>query len=388
MTYTWLEISRTAFYKNIENITRVLNNVACKNAASSREHKNLKLGIVLKADAYGHGLVPIAQLAQENPDIDYLFVASTSDALHLRALGITKPLCAMAYCDSDYKDVVQHDIEVVVYDLETVQALDAAARMVGKPARVHLKIDTGMHRLGICANDVVSFVESLKKYPHVTLVGCMTHVCDADNAAPDALVFTQHQLALFDAAVEKVRAAVPTVEHVHACASGTTIFSQNYSLVRSATNVFGYFKPNIQRTRFGALEVPFQLEPLLTWKANIIHIKDVPVGASVGYGRTVTVKRPTKVAVVPVGYFDGYPRALSNNSVAYVRGIMVPVIGIVSMNMCMFDVTDVSAVSVHDDITLLGNLPGITADDLAKKSGTINIDILTGLHASIKRIIV
>jgi alanine racemase len=390
MTHTWLEINRTAFYKNIANIKHVINAVAHNNAThgNAEQQKSLKLGIVLKADAYGHGLVPMAQLAQEHPDIDYLFVASTSDALRLRALGLRKPLCTMAYCDSDYNDVVQHDIDVVVYDLEIVQALDTAARNVGKPARVHLKIDTGMHRLGIFPDDVVSFLDSLKQYCHVTVVGCMTHLCDADNAAPEALAFTQRQLAYFDAVIEKVRAAAPTVEHVHACASGTTIFSKNYSLVRTATNAFGYFKPNLQRTRFGALDTQFQLEPILTWKAKIIHLKNVPVGGSVGYGRTVTVQRSTKIAVVPIGYFDGYPRALSNNSVAYVRGAMVPVIGIVSMNMCMFDVTDVPDISVHDDVMLMGNLPGITADDLAKKSGTINIDILTGLHASIKRIIV
>lgn len=381
MTYTWLEISRTAFYKNIKNIKNVLHAVAHK-------QKGLKLGLMLKADAYGHGLVPMAQLAQEHADIAFLFVANTSDALKLRALGISKPICAMAYCDSDYNDVVKNDIDVVVYDLEAVQALDAAADNVGKPARVHLKIDTGMHRLGIFPDDVISFLESLKKYSHVAVVGCMTHLCDADNASPEALVFTQQQLALFDTVIEKVRTQFPELEHIHACASGTTLFSQNYSLVRVATNAFGYFKPNLQRTRFGVLDAQFNLEPILTWKARIIHLKEVPVGGSVGYGRTVTVQRPTQVAVVPVGYFDGYPRSLSNNSVACVRGVMVPVIGIVSMNMCVFDVTDVPDVSVHDEVVLMGNVPGITADDLAKKAGTINIDILTGLHASIKRIIV
>ena len=194
MAHTWLEISRSAFYKNIENIIRVVNNV---------EHTphSLKLGLVLKADAYGHGLEPMAQLAQEHADIEYLFVASTSDAIRLRALGISKPICAMAYCDSDYHDVVKQAIDLVVYDQETVHGLHEAAASLGMVARVHLKIDTGMHRLGIYPTAVSAFVASLNQWPSVKIVGCMTHLCDADNAAPDALAFTQQQLERFDAVV-------------------------------------------------------------------------------------------------------------------------------------------------------------------------------------------
>lgn len=389
MVHTWIEISREAFFHNIKNIKQLIGDV--------------KLGVVLKADAYGHGLSQMALLAQEHHAIEYIFTALTSEALVVRASGVTKPLCVLVCCDSSLDDVLSNDIDLVCYDVSLLEDLNKTAQKLQKQARIHLKIDTGMSRLGILPKEIFSSLEKIQQYSHIKLVGIMTHLCDADNRSEDSVVFTQQQLTLFDQLVAEISAILPySLEVVHACASaGTVFFAPQCSLVRIgecaygaqrlvrvATNMFGYYKPNVQKERLNDVGLSLSLRPILTWKTRIIQVKEVPEGSVVGYNRTHITTQLTKIAVVPIGYFEGYPRALSNCGIMMVRGCTVPVIGRVSMNMCMLDVSHIEGVSVDDEVIIMGDYPGMTADEIAAKIGTINLDIFTNMHSAIRRSIV
>lgn len=389
MNHTWLEISSSAFTDNIVNIKNVIGGV--------------KLGLMLKADAYGHGLVQMAQLAQVNPNIEYIFVTFAGEALQLRTLGITKPICVLVLCDTDLEKVIANDIEMVLYDRAYMIDVMRAAHKVGKAARIHLEIDTGMSRLGMLPEEALAFLEELKHYPQLKTVGLMTHLCDADDPSPESLAFTQQQLDCFDEVICKVPIHIAhTLEIIHACASaGTIFFHNNFSLVRIgelnhgyrrlvrvATNAFGYYKPVTQRARLAASNITCDVRPIMTWKTRIIQLKKIPMASFVGYNRTYCTRRETVIAVLPIGYFDGYSRALSNIGSVLVRGCYAPIIGRVSMNLCTIDVTDVPGVNLYDEVILMGDYVGITADDLAHKTGTINLAILTSIHPSIQRIII
>lgn len=389
MRHTWIEISREAFYHNIDQIKQLIGAT--------------RLGVVLKADAYGHGLRQMAMLAQEHPSVEYIFTALTSESLSVRATGVTKPICTLVCCDTSLEEILAHDIEVACYDAIGLTTLINAAKKLGKRARIHLKVDTGMSRLGIMPEEVDDVLKVIHNCSHVKLAGVMTHLCDADNISEDSLKFTQQQLTCFDEVVKTIQDRLPyPLEVVHACASAGSLFcSESCSLVRMgesmygaqglvriATNMLGYYKPAAQHARLEAMKVAFSLQPILTWKTRIIQVKEIPAGSAVGYNRTYVTRGTTKIAVVPIGYFDGYPRALSNCGTMMVHGVSVPIIGRVSMNMCTLDVSAVSNVCVGDEVVVMGNYPGLTADELAKQAGTINLTIFTGLHAAIERTIV
>lgn len=389
MTHTWLEISRTAFYHNIASVKTIVGTT--------------QLGLMLKADAYGHGVLPMALLAQEHPAIDYIFTSLASDAVKLRAHGVTKRLCVLVVRDRTFEELISNDIDIVLYDRDQLESLQRAVATVGKPLRIHLKVDTGMSRLGMSPDDAINFLSEMHNDSSLQLVGIMTHLCDADNVTQESIEFTQRQLALFDHVVQyAVEHCSATLEVVHACASAGAIFfhdrcalvrlgnveSGGKRLVRVATNLLGYFKPNAQRERVHALGVPFEIRPIMTWKTRIIQLKKVPEGSCVGYNRTYTTTGQTLIATIPVGYFDGYPRGLSNLGSVLIRGVYAPIIGRVSMNMSTVDVTEVPGVSLHDVVILMGDYENITADDLAKKAGIMNLEMLTGIHAGIPRVVV
>jgi alanine racemase len=389
MNHTWLEIDTSAFHHNIAIIKSIIGTT--------------KLGLMLKANAYGHGIIPMAKLAQEHPDVNYLFTSLTSEALQLRASGITKPISVLVFDDTDLEEVIAHDIEMILFDRTYIPQLAKAAKKVGKPIRVHVKVDTGMSRLGLFYSQLSILFDEIKNYPEIRTVGIMTHLSDADNDAPDAIEFTRQQLDCFENIVQNLPAHISTtLEVVHACASsGAIFFNKKFSLVRMgeaaygfvslvrvATNALGYFKPAAQQERFKRIDLAARFRPILTWKTRIIQLKKIPTGSFVGYNRTYSTQRETVIAILPIGYADGYSRLFSNCGKVLVRGYYAPVIGRVSMNLCTIDVTDVPGVALYDEVILMGNYAHITADDLARKIETLNLVILTSINPLIPRLIV
>lgn len=356
---TWVEINKDAFLGNIQALKRAVG--------------PSQLGIVVKGNAYGHGMGLIASWAQENPLVDWLFTASSQEACALRNQGITKPICAMTYYDTPYEQVIAADVDCVCYALDMVHALNQAAASLGKIARIHLKIDTGMTRLGIEPHDVTSFIETLKELNSCRLVGVMSHLSDVDN--PDQS-FTLQQLQTFDDAIAAVQPHFDYPLMTHICSSGALRFAHRYSCAR------------VGIATYGLGDFPdAQVQPLMQWKTRIIQIKEVPAGREVGYGRTYATQKNQKIAVIPVGYVDGYSRALSNKSHVIINEQVAPLVGRVNMNVCMVDISHIPAVFVGDEVVLISSSnPQATAKTLAVRAESIVYTVVTSVDAAIERI--
>jgi alanine racemase len=342
------------------------------------------LGIVVKGNAYGHGILEIAQLVEQHKDLAWLCTAGTQEAVILREHGITKPVLAMAYLDTDPVVAIMHDVAVGVYDLEGVQLLSAAAVRCNKLARIHIKIDTKMARLGINPAYVADFITQIIKLPGIVIEGLFTHLCDTSN--PD-LSFTREQLEIFDRAVLVGRSIV-NIPMVHALASGSLLFDERYDLVRIGTNLFGSWKSALQQKRFEERYPGISLKPVLQWKTKILQIKTIKAGDTVGYNRAFCATKPLTIAIIPVGYVDGYTRALSHKGDVIVAGQLAPVLGIISMNLTIIDISACPrSVAVGDEVLLLGNHPLVTATAVAERIGTISNELIARLNADIPRIV-
>lgn len=369
---TSIELSRAAFSYNIEQI---------KKAAGSA------VAVVIKSNAYGHGIQEIAQLAQDDPNVAWLCTAGIAEALLVRQQGITKPLIALSYLDDNLEDALRADIHVGLYNLEDAAALNAAAQSVGKKAFVHIKVDTGMSRLGILPEHTLHFIRTVQEFPHIELYGLFTHLCDTPN--PDQ-TFSYAQLKKFDELIEMLHAAGITIPCIHAQSSSALSLKPNYpyTFIRAGAAAYGIRKSQAHQDLIKKLHPSFDLKPVMQWKTRVIHIKKIPAGAFVGYDKTWVAQRPTLLAIAPIGYYDGYSRGLSNRGHALINHHYAPVAGIVSMNITAFDVTDCEEVKIGDEIILLADASELSAVECARSAHIITNELVTHIHSSIERIIV
>lgn len=338
---------------------------------------------VIKADAYGHGAIRVARALA--PLVDALAVSLVEEGLELRAAGIGAPILVLgAYYGRYHSDVLEQGLTPVVSDVGDLEKFGAApvrrgprARPLG-PARIHVKIDTGMHRLGIPASGLTNFLARASAYPALTIGGLCTHFACADVADPSA---TREQLALFSRAVEEARRRGVTAAVVHAANSAAA--------VRFPEARLGAVRPGL--ALYGAMPSAHvarpDLEPVLRLCTRIMALHDVPAGEAVSYGGLWRATRPSRIATLPLGYADGYPRHVRAAEVL-VRGRRAPIVGAVCMDMLMVDVTDVQGVGPDDPITLIGadGAETISVDDLAGWAGTASYEILCGLSKRVPRI--
>ncbi len=370
---TSITLSREAFAHNSQQIKKAAGNSA--------------VAIVLKSNAYGHGLSQIAQLAQEDPHIAWICTAGIAEALDARAQGVTKPILVLSYLDGSLDQAIQQDIHMGVYNLEDIVALNAAAQRVGKKAYIHIKIDTGMSRLGVAPEQTLSFIRAAEQLAHIEIFGLFTHLCDTPN--PDQS-FSYQQLAKFDELIELLEAAGKPIPCTHALSSSALCIKpkRTYTFVRAGAAFYGLRKSAAHQELVKAVHPDFNIKSVLEWKTSIIQLKKIPAGATVGYDKTWRAERPTLLAIAPIGYYDGYTRRLSNKGIAIINNHYAPIVGIVSMNMTAFDVTDIPNVTLSHDIFLMGEAPGITADECARNGHLITNELITSLHPSIERTIV
>lgn len=370
---TSIELSQSAFTYNIDQIKQAVGETA--------------IALVVKSNAYGHGLKEIAQMAQADSRITWFCTAGISEALALRAQGITKPIIVLSYLDDNLEQAIKQDVHVTLYNLEDAYALNAAAQRIGKKASVHIKIDTGMSRLGIHPEDAFSFIGAVKACAYLELYGIFTHLNDTPNPNQS---FSYHQLKTFDDLIELIEAAGITIPCIHAQSSSSLCVqpARPYTFIRAGAAAYGIWKSEEHRQLIKKLHPDFNLKQIMQWKTQIIHLKEIPKGASVGYDRTWKAERPTRLAIAPIGYADGYARELSNRGIAHIQNHYAPVVGIVSMNMTAFDVTDIPNVHLYDDIILLSDIPGITAHESARSAHIITNDLTTHINTSIERTIV
>ncbi|HEX8910129.1 MAG TPA: alanine racemase [Anaeromyxobacteraceae bacterium] len=349
------------------------------------------IGIV-KADAYGHGAVPVARTLCE-AGAPLLAVALVEEGLELREAGIDRPVLVLGAAYGDRYDLlVRHRLTPLVFTPEHVRGLAAAARASGVRARAHLKVDTGMGRIGVTPAELPALLEALRAAPEVELEGVCTHFASADL---EPRTTTERQVALFAEVSEALaRAGMPPRYHHLANSAGTLDFpGARQDLTRPGIMLYGYlpFDPATQISDV-ARGAARRLEPALTWRTAITHVKTVAAGTAISYGGRWVAERTSRIATLPVGYADGYDRRLSGRpgfgrADVLVRGRRAPVAGTICMDMCMADVTDVPGAAVGDEVVLLGAQGGarIDADELAGKVGTISYEILCGVGRRVPR---
>jgi alanine racemase len=361
----WVTVDLDAIRANVNALARALSPAA--------------LLATVKADAYGHGAVPVARAALDAGAI-WLGVAFVEEALELRAAGIDAPVLLLSEPPPAAAPVVVgHRLTPFVYTESGIDALAKAAAEASDPLPVHLKVDTGMHRVGCAPEDAVVLAELVASHDELVLEGLATHLAVADE--PDAS-YTDQQLDTFDAVVEAVSAAVGRPPIVHAANSaGALAFARaRYDLVRVGITMYG-IPPS--RTFADALD----LVPALSVHARVAFVKDLPAGARVSYGLRYELARPSRIVTVPVGYADGVPRALSERRQAVlVGGRRCPIAGAVTMDQLLVDVGDAD-VCVGDEVVLLGTQGDATIDaqEWADVLGTIPYEIVTRLGARLPR---
>jgi len=337
---------------------------------------------VVKADAYGHGSVPFAKIALKS-GANCLGIAIPEEGKRLREEGVSAPIVVIgAILPEDVPMVVDYDLQPAVFSAKILRALDQYAQQAGKIVSVHLKIDSGMGRIGVRGErELDQLLEVFKECPAVELYGMFTHFANSDGADKG---YAHEQFARFLAMVERVhrRGLHPML---HAANSGAIadLPETQLDMVRAGIMMYGYYpSQNVKKA------IP--IEPVMEVRSRITMVKTIPAGETVSYDRTYTTWRPTVVATIPIGYGDGYRRALSGKGAVLIHGQRAPILGRVCMDQCMVDVTDIPGVDEGDEVVLLGSQgeESIDADEIAEWAGTISYEVLLSFSSRVPRVYV
>lgn len=356
------------------------------NAISIKEHiaPETKLIAVVKTDGYGHGSIPLAK-ALEKLDFMYGFaVATEEEALELTEAGIRLPVIILGYTfPYAYEALALQGIEAAVFRYDTLREMSAAAKRTGKSIRVHIKVDTGMGRIGILPEDTgMAFIKTAMETEGIEIAGIFTHFARADEKDKTS---AYGQLRLFREFTEQAKRKLGlkgVLEHCANSAAAMEMPEANMDAVRAGIILYG-LRPSRETDMD---QIP--LKPALSFFSTVIYVKDMPAGCPVSYGGTYVTNRRTRVATVPVGYGDGYPRSLSNKGHVLIKGRKAPILGKVCMDQLMVDVTEIPGVTEGERVTLIGRdgTEEITAELLGEMSGKFNYELLCGLGKRIPRL--
>jgi alanine racemase len=363
---TWAEIDLNQLAANFKQIKQRVGSAA-------------RIMAVVKANAYGHGAVECARrLAAEGAD--WFGVALPEEAIQLRESGIKQPvLCLAGFWPGQAAACIQYRLTPVIYRRDMLEALNQAATEAGVIADAHLKVDTGMGRLGVRFDQLGDFVGRLDQFRNVRIDGLMTHLAAADDTSCRPL--TLDQIHRFDEAVSVFREHGYRPTHLH-LANSAGVYGHREAwgnMIRPGGVLYGLWRDVLPPS----VSDP-QLVPVMSLHSRIIMLKWVPPGETIGYGCTFEASRRSLIATLPIGYHDGYMRGLSNRSHVIVRGAYAPVVGRVSMDLTLIDVTDIAGVELHDEVTLLGRDPRnadlrVHAEDLARIAGTLSYEVTCGI---------
>ncbi|MFQ3547084.1 MAG: alanine racemase [Termitinemataceae bacterium] len=340
--------------------------------------------IPVKADAYGHGAVRIG-IGAIKAGAKYLAVASVQEGVELREAGIVAPILLFSLpVPEELETIVRYRISPLVPDIEFARLVGAAAAHVGEPVSVHIKVDTGMGRIGCRPESIVALVRAVVAEPFLVLEGTATHLSVADSMEKEDIEYTKKQLERFRTAVDAVRSAGFDPGILHAANSGAVVLHEDsyFDMVRPGLLSYGYAPiPSL------ASVVP--VEPVMELQTRIVFIKDVDVGAAISYGRIWSAPRATRIATLPIGYADGLPRRLSGRLSVQIRGQMFPVVGRICMDQCMVDLGSDTSISRWEPVTVFGGAStSPTAADVAALAGTIPYEITCGINRRVPRIYV
>ena len=345
---------------------------------------DVKLLAVVKANAYGHGAVPVAKALEDLAD--FYAVAMLEEAAELREAGITHPILILGYTSpSQYEELLRLDVRPCIYDLHTAEVLSETACRLGLTAKPHIAVDTGMTRIGFqVTEEDAEVIAKIAALPNLDIEGLFTHLSCADMTDK---THSKGQFAQYAGMLDMLNARGISIPVRHICNSAAVMEfdGDRYDMVRAGIVEYGiYPSEEVDKTRM-------DLIPALAWKSHVIHVKEVGPGKGVSYGATYVTKSPaTRIATVSVGYADGYPRALSNKGRVLIHGKSAPILGRVCMEQFMVDVTDIPDVHVEDVVTLIGwdGEEHIPVEEVADPAGRFNYEMLCNISSRVPRVYV
>jgi alanine racemase len=339
-----------------------------------------KVMAVLKANAYGHGLKAVAETALES-QVDYFGVALLEEGIKLREYKFSNPVLVFGgFFDHQVEDFLRFDLEFTLFDKGNARVLSKIAKEFGKPTRVHIKVDTGMGRVGVAWQEAVDFAQQVAELSHLEMVGIYTHLASSDERDK---TYSTTQLQRFEhvlAELERKNIAIP-IKHAANSAAVLDLPNSYLDMVRAGVSMYGYY-PSKETSRNLALR------PAMAIKSRVIYLKEVAKDAFISYNRTYQTSRKTIIATVPIGYGDGYNRRLSNRGEVLIRGRRFPVVGRVCMDQIMIDVGMDSGIQIGDEVVLLGRQGGeeITIYEMCEKLNTIPYEVTCWVSERVPRV--
>ncbi len=347
-----------------------------------RLSKGTKLMAVIKSNGYGHGSLKLAKLFE---NIDYIYgyaTATAEEALELRQNGITKEILILGYTfPENYEDLIKNNICPVVFKEETAKQINDVAVKLNKHCKIHIAVDTGMSRIGVSCDDTgIETVKKIVSYSNIDAEGIFTHFARSDE---EDLSDAYNQFSKFTVFLDSLKKENITFNINH-CSNSAAIFKMpdaNLDMVRAGITIYGLWPAGYP------IDDTVHLEPALSLKSSIVYIKTLKKDTPISYGGTYVTTKDTKVATIPVGYADGYPRTLSNKGYVLIRGQKAPIIGRICMDQFMVDVTDIDGVSEYDEVVLIGNSGGlsITAEELGDLSSRFNYELVCDITDRVPR---
>ncbi|OLC90178.1 MAG: alanine racemase [Acidobacteria bacterium 13_1_40CM_4_58_4] len=385
----WAEVSLGALTYNLEAIRKYVN------PTNEKRKTPRKILSIVKGNAYGHGGPQVAR-ALEKAGSDWFGVTCTDEGIAVREVGVRKPILILTgFVPGEEVRLLEHDLTAVIHRCDQLAPLErVAARRGGrKPASFHLKIDTGMNRLGIASDDVDCFARQLAKCKHLQLTGIFSHFASSEVFTDTAVgKQTCEQEKRFYAALERLRALGidPGLVHLANSAAIVTRPETWADMVRPGAILYGYHPGYNPVEKREEAEARLPLKPVMSLRSKIISLRSVPAGAGIGYNATFVAKRPSRIGVLAAGYGDGIHRSLGNRGSVLLRGKLVPIIGIISMDVTMIDVTDVEGVETGEVATIYGSDGNqvLPANRVARSIGTVTSDLLSAASQRVERVYV
>jgi alanine racemase len=339
---------------------------------------------MVKGDGYGHDMV-FAAKAFASAGCHIFGVAELCEGVRLRQAGIVGEIFVMVGFEPDQAEsIFRYDLTPVVFSMEAIEILSQTAVKLGKSLKIHLKVDSGMSRLGVAPEELAEYADKIFNLPGIVLAGVVSHFSAADNVSSPS---TSRAFQVFTEACRSLEKEISGLRHIANSAAVLNFPETHCDMVRTGISLYGYSPDGIRE--HGQVNGRY-LRPAMSFTTRIAQVKEVPAGAGISYGHTHITNRPTRLAVLPVGYEDGYSRSLSNRSEVLINGRKAPILGRVCMNLCMADITDIEGVRAGDEAVLLGEQgrETITADDIARLANTISYEILCMLGNNNERVFI
>ena len=366
--FTWLEINKSAINYNLKQFRKLIG-------------PKVLLMPVIKSNAYGHGFLEVARILEHNKEVDRICVVNLEEAIKLIDFGLKKPIFILSFYQLDQQlltKAIKAQVIFSVYNKKQLQILNDIAKQIHRNVKIHLEIDTGVSRTGILPKATLPFIKEIQKYSHLSLEGIWSHFASSENNPQ----YTNYQLHKFQKIITQLEHNKINIPLKHmACTASSILYKESLlNGIRVGIGIYGLHDNKI-------IQQKIKLQRALSWYTTIIQIKELPPKTKISYGGTYTTKRKTKIAIIPVGYWDGYDRLFSNKAQVIIHNKKCPIRGRICMNLSMVDVTNVKGVKPGDKVILIGKSKNqeITAEDLAKWANTINYEIVTRINPLLAR---